>query len=52
MSNLLRWQAACCRILLLLTARLRNDVVAVLIVLALAVSGLLEPAGLSGFGPA
>ena len=36
---------------LLLTERLRNDVVAVLIVLALALSGLLEPdKALSGFG--
>jgi len=36
---------------LLLTERLRNDVVAVLIVLALAVSGLLKPdKALSGFG--
>ncbi|HEY3098206.1 MAG TPA: SLC13 family permease [Methylomirabilota bacterium] len=37
--------------LLLLTERLRNDVVALLIVLALSVSGLLEPdKALSGFG--
>src|SRR2546421_8940765 len=36
---------------LLLTERLRNDVVALLIVLALAVSGLLKPEkALSGFG--
>jgi len=36
---------------LLLTERLRNDVVAILIVLALAVSGLLKPEkALSGFG--
>ena len=35
---------------LLLTERLRNDVVALLIILALAVTGLLEPAeALSGF---
>jgi len=37
--------------LLLLTERLRNDVVALLIVLALSVSGLLKPdKALSGFG--
>src|SRR6266545_3534580 len=36
---------------LLLTERLRNDLVAVLIILALAISGLLKPAeALSGFG--